>query len=130
MSSPSSSRAVSLCPSSRTTSELPPTTAGSPEASTAPSSPPAVIEDDEEKEEEEVETDVDEEEEAEEAPWYSRATSRMPIATGGFALRYDTETVVHKIDKGGEDQALRYVHTCFGKSVKLTRVLRVDWLSL
>lgn len=30
-------------------------------------------------------------------------------AVGDFSLHYDEETTVHKIDVGGEDQALRFV---------------------
>lgn len=33
----------------------------------------------------------------------------MPSVTGEFSLRYDDETMVSKLDIGGQDQAQRYM---------------------
>lgn len=39
----------------------------------------------------------------------SPTPSRFPRVRGQFALRYDDESMVSKLDIGGEDQAVKYV---------------------
>ena len=57
-----------------------------------------------------VKVDEDDEDEDDDMrPSPTPAPGRAPRQPGEFALRYDDESMVSKLDIGGEDQAVKYV---------------------